>query len=172
MAKKKNELSLGNKGDVAAKRNLAPGEASDLVVKLMAVKAISANANPRDPDSLRGCFYDYIQFCMQNDLQVTNLAAYQAMGVTDKQMKNWQSGKTNSKDPRYQELAEEVLGFCSAFREMLMSEGKVNPVIGIWWQKVYDKYTDDVKPDPEAPNLLGEDVNAGEIAEKYKNLPE
>lgn len=168
---KKDEYGL-TKGDRAAMRNLTPGEASDLVVKLMAVKAISANADLKDPETLRGCFYDYIQFCMQNDLQVTNLAAYQAMGVTDKQIKNWQSGKTMSKDPRYKELAEEVLGFCSAFREQLMAQGKVNPVTGIWWQKVYDKYTDLPQPDAQAPSLLGEDVSAGAIAEKYKNLPE
>ena len=167
----KNELGM-TRSDKAALKNLMPGEASDLVVKLMAVKSISANANVRDPDSLRGCFYAYIQFCMQNDLQVTNLAAYQAMGITDNQIKNWHSGKTMSKDPRYKDLADEVLGFCSAFREQLMAQGKVNPVTGIWWQKVYDKYTDIPQPDAKTQDLLGDDVSAEAIAEKYKDIPE
>ena len=171
MAKSSNVI-LGNKGDKAVARTLAPGEASNLVIKLMGIKAISANANKRDPESLRNCFYEYVQFCMQNDVQVTNLGAYQAMGVSDAQVKNWSSGKTMTKDPRYQELADEVLGFCSAYREMVMSEGKINPVLGIWWQKVYDKYTDVVSPETSAPQLLGDNLSPGEIAEKYKNLPE
>lgn len=169
---KSSSMIPGNKGDRAVGKTLAPGEASELVIKLMGIKAISANADRRDPESLRACFYEYVQFCMQNDVQVTNLGAYQAMGINDTQMKNWSSGKTNSKDPRFKELADEVLGFCSAYREMVMSEGKINPVLGIWWQKVYDKYTDVVKPDAEAPKLLGENVSSGEIAEKYKNIPE
>ena len=169
---KKGELSIRNKAEAAAKKNLAPGEAGDLVVKLMAIKAISVGANLRDPDSLRDCFYQYVTFCMQNDLQITNLTAYQAMGVTASHIKDWASGKVHSKDPRYKALADEVLGFCSAYREMLMGDGKINPVLGIWWQKVYDKYTDEVRPDAEAPNLLGDVVSPGEIAEKYKNLPE
>ena len=162
----------GNRGDRAASRVLAPGEAGDLVVKLMGIKAISVNADRRDPESLRACFYEYVKFCMENDVQITNLTAYQAMNVSERMIKDWSAGKTNSKDPRFKELADEVLGFCSAYREMIMSEGKLNPILGIWWQKVYDRYTDIVHPDAGAPKLLGESVTPGEIAEKYKNLPE
>lgn len=160
-----------SKKESLAPTNLAPGDASRIVTQMMAIRSIGSRADVNDPVSLRNCFYEYVQLCMNYDIRVTNLSACAACGITQTQLKLWRDGKTRANDPRYRELAEEIFGFCAEYREMMMNEGKINPVVGIWWQKVYDKYTD--LPQPQAADsTLGEVKSAAEIAEKYQNLPD
>ncbi len=155
-----------------AKVALQEGESTRYIQQMLVAKSFSSNANVNDPASLRGCFYDYLDFCAHNDLRLTLRQVCSAMGINMNQLKAWKTGRSRSKDPRYRELAEEITEMMADYRELLMLNGKVNPVVGIWWQKAYDGMTEEPPREAESITALGEQRSAAEIAEKYANLPE
>ena len=52
---------------------------------------------------------------------------------------------------------------------MLMAEGKIHPVVGIWWQKNYDAFRD--QPENYETDVAKEEtLSASEIADKYSHM--
>ena len=60
---------------------------------------------------------------------------------------------------------------CSAYREGLMADGKVNPVTGIFWQKNYDGMKDQSEV-ILTPNTdpLGDKKDAEQLKDKYLGM--
>ena len=124
-----------------------------------------------DLPALRKRFYDYLDLCVKYNMKVGNMAAYAAMGVDRDTVNGWESGKRRSSQKEYQEFAREIKRVCGMYREMLMQDGAINPVTGLFWQKNYDglKDTQDLVLTPNTQRLSDSDYQ--EIAEKYKQLP-
>ena len=82
---------------------------------------------------------------------------------------DWGNGHT--RDKAHADFIKKVKAFCSAYRELLGAEGKLNPVTLVWWQKQYDGMVDkqELVLTPNTQRLSDSDYQ--EIAEKYKQLP-
>ena len=134
-------------------------------------REIAKDADRNRIETLYDCLHRYLQFCFENNVKVTNMSCYSACGVDRATVSVWESGGKPGSHPRYAEFARYVRHVCAEYREMLMSDGKLNPVCGIWWQKNYDGFTDSptviVAAKDDTPRLSG-----AEIAEKYKYLAE
>ena len=109
------------------------------IAHITKVCEIGTMADRSDPVSLRSCFLAYLKLCQEDGFKVSNLAAYAAMGMTK------ESFFFLKKRPEYKELAEFVSTVCSMSRETLISDGKINPVIGIFWQRNYDGLRNDTE---------------------------
>ena len=142
---------------------------SKFAAVVLAQNEIAQNADKDNIDSLYDCLKQYMQFCLEHNVRVTNSGAYAACGLTRNIVKEWAHGITRSSDPAYKKFALFIRGVCDQYREMLMAEGKIHPVVGIWWQKNYDGFRDN--PD-ELDEGEGDKDNltAAEIAAKYANL--
>jgi len=103
------------------------------------VYEIGTMADRSDPVSLRSCFLAYLKLCQDDGFKVSNLSAYAAMGLTK------ESFFFLKKRPEYKELAEFVTTVCAMSRENLISDGKINPVIGIFWQRNFDGLRNDTE---------------------------
>ncbi len=62
-----------------------------------------------------------------------------------------------------------VRKLCAQYRELAASEGKISPVLTIWWQKNYDGFRDDPVVEKTQEGIAAP-VDPQEIAEKYKHL--
>lgn len=148
------------------------GSNAQLVAHLIGTRQIAAKANVDDPNTLYACLEEYLKLCIEQNIKITNMAAYAACGISSADVSNWERGITRANDKRYKEFAQFLRSVCSQYREQAMVEGIINPAVGIWHQKNYDGLRDDpivadhidngleVKQDPEA------------IAEKYRGLLE
>ena len=147
----------------------ADGTNSKYVAAVLAIHKISEKADVNDVDTLYACLEEYLQFCIDHNLQITNMNAYAACGLQRNQVKDWALGKARASDPAYKRFAITIRQICSQTREMLAVEGKLNPIIAIWHQKNYDGFSDR----PEAFSE-GEDespkLSAAEIASKYAQI--
>jgi len=136
----------------------------------LAILEISKDANKEDIDSLYDCVERYINFCYKYNISLTNLGCYGACGVSNQTISEWAHGRNRAaRDPRYKEFAIRVRQLCGINREQMMVEGKLNPIIGIWWQKNFDGFTDkpvDVIDDTDDAMTLSE----SEIAKKYEGI--
>lgn len=146
------------------------GTNAAVVASVLAVREIAKQANINDPQSLMKCLQQYLYFCMENNVRITNMAAYAACGVSSMDLTNWESGRTRKNDPRYKEFAQFLRSVCAQYREQAMSENILNPVIGIWWQKQYDGMRDNLPPADISDNGLELKQDPDEIAAKYKNV--
>lgn len=136
----------------------------------LAIMDIAKGADINNIDTLYECVEHYIKFCLEHHVAITNLGCYGACGVSKVTITDWAHGRYRAaQDPRYKEFAIRVRQLCSVNREQMMAEGKLNPIIAIWWEKNFDGFTDrpgDIVNDSEEVEAL----TAAEIAKKYEGI--
>lgn len=135
----------------------------------IAVQNIAINADDKDMNSMRKCFYAFCALAEATNMKVGNMTAYTAMGINTTTANNWRKGGPGS-TPERRQLIEEVCAVCAATREMLGASGAVNPVLTIFWQKNWDGFRDVTEHVAYQGDPLGEKQSPNEIAEKYKDI--
>ena len=70
------------------------------------------------------------------------------------------------------QFAMDVLAFFAAIHEQGPTDGVMNPVSSIFWQKAHDGMSDQPKIEVTVSDPLGEKRSAEEIADTYKDLPD
>jgi len=114
---------------------------SRLIAHGLEVQKIAANADRGDILSLKSCFLAYLQLCQQDGFSVGNMGAYAAMGMTQGDFRYLEK----KSDPAYRDFCKWVKQTCALFRETRVADGKLNPVIGIFWQRNYDGLRNDTE---------------------------
>ena len=122
-----------------------------------------------DVNAIEGRFWKFVDYCKENDVRITNQVAYLAMGITKDDVYNWENGVSRASE--HCDLIKKVKAFCSAYREMLGADGKLNPVTLVWWQKNYDGMVDrsEVVLTPKQP--LGEEPDVKTLSAKFDEIP-
>ena len=93
----------------------------------------------KDPEQLRDRTLKYLQYCIDNKIKPGNLGLYNAWGLTKGEVSNIQQREPNSLRSGVIKKSRQIM---SQIREQLMSDGKINPVTGIFWQKNWDGLKD------------------------------
>ena len=109
-------------------------------------------------------FNHYLQKCSEWDMKITNQGAYVAIGIDKGTAWDWINRSTNKERS---DFVKKVQKICGWYREGLMSENKLNPVVGIFWQKNYDGFKDQQEVVLTPNNPLGDETNAEELKSKY-----
>jgi hypothetical protein len=74
-------------------------------------------------------------------------------------------------DPEIREFCQWVRKTCAMFRENLVADSKINPVIGIFWQRNYDGLRNDTEQVQAMQEQEDESYgNSGSYKDKYKKL--
>ena len=149
--------------------NIPEGENTRYITHTLEVQQIGIGSNPNDIEDLKSRFIQYLKLCAKNDMKVGNLAAYCAMGITKDQVYVWEHG--TSRGSEHTAFIKFVKSVIAAYRESAVAEGKINPVVGIFWQKSFDGLNE--MAEYEASNQLEgvtEHMTAEQIADKYQDL--
>ena len=137
-----------------------------LIKHIMQINELGMQADKSDINTLRSCFVNYLKLCEANGFNVSNLSAYAALGM-DRSTFEYYSKKD---DPEIKEFCAAVRKTCAMFREEMVSANKLNPVIGIFWQRNYDGLRNDTEQ-VQAVREQDEDYsNSGSYKDKYRNL--
>lgn len=145
---------------------------TERISMLEACGKMGLTANANDPEDLLNHFHAYLEMCAEQGWRVGNMTAYLAMGVSRWQIDNWCDQRFKKNDPRFKQLADYVKAVCAANREQLGLEGAVHPALTIFWQRNFDGFTNEDIVRVETSDALGERVDAKQIAEKYKDIPD
>jgi len=161
-----------NVNELFAHRNITTPEAADyntrLINHIIQINEIASHADRNDVSTLRSCFINYLKLCQVNAFPVQNLAAYAAMGFPSNSHFEMYCRSDN---PERRELYTFVKSTCSMFREGMVSEGKLNPVIGIFWQRNFDGLRNDTEQVQAVQEQEDEYSSGGKsYKDKYKNL--
>ena len=122
--------------------------------------------NPDDVDEMERRFSNYLAKCKEWDMKIGNQAAYLAIGIDKGTAWDWVNRRTAN--PRRADFIKKVQYICATAREAMMEDGKINPVVGIFWQKNYDGLKDqqEVVLTPNT-SALGEQKDAETLQRKY-----
>jgi hypothetical protein len=75
----------------------------------------------------------YFDNCLENDSKPGIAGLCNALGISRMTFFNWQNGRTSTKE--HQEIARKAKGIIEELYEQYMSNGKINPVSGIFLMK-------------------------------------
>ncbi len=132
---------------------------------ILAVAAMGRNADRTNIDDLRMRFYSYLELSQRCNMKINNLAAYLSIGMTyNKAYEQMKNAPDEIKDLLY-----EIQAVCGSYRESITSDGRLNPVTSIFWQKNYDG----LKDRSETVNItdpLGAAKNVDDIKKKYEDI--
>ena len=115
-------------------------------------------------------FYNYLAYCIQNNIVPNNMSAYLAIGITYDDIYNWSHGRVQT--PEHTKFAVDLKAFFASVHEQGATDGLLNPIQTIFWQKAYDGLSDQPKVEIELKNPLGEKRSAEDIAKTYNDLPD
>lgn len=153
-----------------------PNEYNTTVIRTI-IESGGLDFEPTDDPRLREAeerFINYINVCAESGMKVGNLMAYNAIGIDHRRILELSTpGARGYRGPQWQVFIQKIRSFCSAFREILMQDGKINPVTGIFWQKNYDGLADKQEVVVTPGQDLGEQTSAEDLHKKYlDSLPD
>lgn len=145
-------------------------ESNSLYAK-MAIEFLSwGKVDKSNVEEMEQRFYRYLEWCSIHGIKISNQSAYLAMGITKDDVYSWENERYGTK--AHVDLIKKVKQICSITRENMMADGKLNPVVGIFWQKNYDGFKDQQEVVLAPKNNGVEDVDEKELLSKYKkSLP-
>ena len=102
-----------------------------------------------------------------------NLGLYRALGLNARDVHDITSRKNKSKaSPECIALIQKARNILSEYREQLGSQGKINPVTLIFWEKNYDGLTDQQRIEISHENTLIPGMTPEQIAKQIeKDIP-
>jgi hypothetical protein len=142
---------------------MLPGDNSKYAAVLMEF-ASWPKPNKTDMNALEGRFMEYMQYCQAHDVKIGNQMAYLAMGLNKDDVYDMEHGRKLGSTAS--DFIKKVKQICAGNRELLMQDGKVNPIAGIFWQKNYDSMKDVQDITITANTQLQPTMSMEEIADK------
>lgn len=165
------EHTLSVKQELAAKLNkqYLPAETQEemsynarQIEHVLHIHEIAQSADIMDLQSLKNAFLNYLKLCQADGFKIGNMAACAAMGITITTLNNW---ATRDSRKEYRDFATFVKTTCSLSRETMIADQKINPVIGIFWQRNFDGLRNDTE---QQQSLQEYDDNEQQTANEYR----
>lgn len=137
-----------------------------LIDHVIKIHEIALHADRNDLNSLKACFFNYLKLCQDNGMKVGNMAACAAMDMSPESL----NSMLKCKDPDKAEFAQFVKRCCSLSREEMIADQKINPVIGIFWQRNFDGLRNDTEQIQAIQGQEEEETGADEYRKRYSDL--
>ena len=97
-----------------------------------------------------------------------NMNCYLAIGVNKVDISRWKSGQKGTKD--HQKFAQDVSDFFASIHEQAPTDGLMNPISAMFWQKAHDGLSDQPVQEIDNSSPLGESRSAEEIMKRYEDV--
>ena len=165
-------LVIENRGQTAMiVGRMGDERVTEFVKYHMEMMAMREGADKRDITDLRNRFINYLSYCAEHGIVPNNANAYFAMGITKQDISAWHLGSRGT--PEHKEFADMVKQFFASIHEQGSTDGVLNPISAMFWQKAYDGLIEASKVEVVQDDPLGEKRSSAEIAAKYADiLPE
>ena len=120
-------------------------------------------------DEVEACINKYFDDCISKGLRPGNLGLYTCLGMNKNEVRDLIHGRT----PRVAsqdaiDLIKKAIKILSTFRELLGSQGKLNPATLIFWQKNFDGLEDVQRMEVAAETMPKAQQTPEEIARQIE----
>ncbi|MDR1261476.1 MAG: hypothetical protein LBJ80_03605 [Rickettsiales bacterium] len=152
---------------------MTPDMASEYAKRLNVIRKWP-RPNKKCIESLQKRKDAFYEFCIKTGTTITNESMYRALGTSRWSILNDMNSEDRTEEgKRLREFWEETQEECSIFRSWAIAEGRMNPIAGIFNQKVHDGYSEEVNIKLEYNNMLGgNSLSEKELARNYQRMIE
>lgn len=134
----------------------------------MEMMAMRQGVDKTNVDDLYRRFGIYLQYCAERNIMPNNMNAYFAIGVSRQDIDAWVRGVQGT--PEHKQFALDVKGLFESIHEQAPTEGLMNAISAMFWQKTHDGFIEAQKLEVTQNDPLGEKRSKEQIAEKYDGL--
>ena len=138
---------------------------SQFVAYHMAMLQMRQGVDKKNVDDLYQRFNKYLEYCCEHNIVPNNMNAYFAIGVARQDISAWHLGTSGT--PEHRRFADDVMAFFASVHEQGATDGVLNPISAMFWQKAHDGLSDQPKIEVSVNDPLGEKRTAEDIANKY-----
>lgn len=124
--------------------------------------------NKNDVNELYQRFYTYLAYCAEHQIIPNNMNCYFALGILKEEIYQWKNGI--AKTPAHKQFAIDVQQFFASIHEQGPTEGLLNPISAMFWQKAHDGMIEASKVEVVNSDPLGDRASAEDIATKYADV--
>jgi len=107
---------------------------------------------------------EYFERCYKHNVRPGNMGVYNALGLTRQEVNEIIGGRRKANSYLIDTL-KKVKSSLAEYRELLGSEGKLNPATLIFWQKNHDSFEDVQRVDVSAVNQVQAEKSPEELAQ-------
>lgn len=134
----------------------------------MQMMQMRQGVNKKNVPDLYDRFFKYLSYCAEHGIMPNNCNAYFAIGVSRTEISAWKRGAAGTEAHR--KFAEDVTEFFASVHEQAPTEGLMNPISAMFWQKAHDGMIEASKVEVTNVDPLGEKKSAAELADKYADI--
>lgn len=165
-------LAIENRGSTAViVGRMGDERVTEFIKYHMEMMRMREGVDKRDVNDLRNRFINYLSYCAEHGIVPNNMNAYFAMGISRQDVSAWHLGSRGT--PEHKEFADMVMQFFASIHEQGGTDGVLNPISAMFWQKAYDGLIEASKVEVVQDDPLGEKRSSAEISAKYADiLPE
>lgn len=124
--------------------------------------------NKKDVNELYQRFYAYLAYCAEHQIVPNNMNCYFAIGILREEIYQWKNGIQGTAD--HKRFAEDVSQFFASVHEQGPTDGLLNPISAMFWQKAHDGMIEASKVEVAQVDPLGDKTSAEDIAKKYTDV--
>lgn len=148
-----------------AKRTEAEQKVGRFVQYHMDLIKMRQGVDKKDVPGLYQRFYNYLAYCAERGIMPNNMNCYFAIGVSKEDIFKWHTGEWGT--PEHRGFADTVRDFFASVHEQAPTDGLMNPISAMFWQKAHDGMVEASKVEVIHKDPLGDKQSAEEIAAKY-----
>ena len=137
----------------------------DYHIEMMAMRQ---GVNKKDVNDLYKRLGVYLKYCSEHNIMPNNMNCYFAIGVARQEIDMWAKGIQGT--PEHKQFALDVKGFFESIHEQAPTEGLMNPISAMFWQKTHDGFIEAQKVEVAHNDPLGDKQSSEQIKEKYDDL--
>lgn len=130
--------------------------------------AMRQGCDKRNVEDLYNRFYRYLQYCSEHGVVPNNMNAYFAIGISRQDVSGWKNGVTGT--PEHKAFAETLTSFFASVHEQGATDGVLNPISAMFWQKAHDNLIEASKLEVVQDDPLGDKRSAEDIAKAYTEV--
>ena len=160
-------IAIKNNNDRKTLANIGDEKVSAFVAYHIEMAKMRIGVNKRDVNDLYARFFNYLKYCEEHGIIPNNMNCYYALGLDKGDIYRWSSGGT---DEAHKQFAEMIKQFFASVHEQAPTQGLMNPISAIFWQKAHDGMIEAQHAEPVKSDPFGEKQSAEEIAAKYAGV--
>lgn len=134
----------------------------------MEMMAMRQGCDKRNVPDLYQRFYRYLTYCAEHGVVPNNMNAYFAIGVARQDISSWHRGVSGT--PEHKEFADTIMAFFASVHEQGATDGVLNPISAMFWQKAHDNLIEASKLEVVQDDPLGDKKSAEDIAKAYTEV--
>ena len=120
----------------------------------------------QDPLQVNRAIQAYFERCYKHNLRPGNMGIYNALGITRQDVNDYLNGKRKAPNSAFIDTLKKIKSSMAEYRELLGTEGKINPATLIFWQKNHDSFTDVQQLEITSTGAPTEEKSVDELRQK------